>query len=308
MDHTKLSDLIEQASTKLLESVNDIISLNQWKTEMYTLINKITELKLPSRSSSINNRHTSLDPTNWASARCVAHQVLDSSIDYLEYVRDRPVWRPVPLDIHAAIEKEPLPEQGQSLEDVCRDSLTYVMPYGLGNTHPRFWGWTTGEGTFGGILADMIATTMNVNNVGGAHSAVLIERAVIQWMRQIFGFPRGDVGGGLIVSGTSMATVICMAVARQRAIANVRHDGLVLGPQLIAYASTETHSCILRALELLGLGSKAMRYIAVDHNFRIKIDELKVAIHTDRENGLVPFCIVGNAGTLSVLIPEDILQ
>lgn len=305
MENVKFNDLTEQVITKLHEPTNDINSLNQWKTQMFTLINEMAELKLSDFPSAVNTSHASLDPVNWTSARCVARQVLDSALDHLQFVRDRPVWQPIPHNVEQAIAQEPLPEHGQSLEKVCYESLTNVMPYSLGNTHPRFWGWATGEGTVGGILADIIATSMNVNNVGGIHSAVVVEQTVIKWMRQVFNFPETDVCGGLIVSGTSMATVISMAIARQRALTNAKQDGLANGPQLIAYASTQTHNCFLKALELLGIGSKAMRSIPVDDNFCIKIDELKTAIRIDREKGFVPLCIVGNAGKLNLFSIKD---
>jgi aromatic-L-amino-acid/L-tryptophan decarboxylase len=296
MGHVDINEFIERLLVKLHESTNDINSLNQWKMQMLALINKLAELKLAAFSSGVNTCHTSLDPVNWVSARRVAHQVLDSALDHVQYVRERPVWQPIPHDVHEAIAREPLPEHSQSLEKVCCDSLTYVMPYSLGNTHPRFWGWATGEGTLGGILADIIATSMNVNNVGGTHSAVVVEQTIIQWMRQIFGFPEGNVGGGVIVSGTSMATVVCVAVARHYAVENVKQDGLAGKPQLVAYASSEAHNCVVKAVELLGLGSKALRLIPVDDKFCIKTDELKMAIRADREQGLLPFCIIGNAG------------
>ena len=96
-----------------------------------------------------------------------------------------------------------------------------------------------------------------------------------------------------------MSTVICLAAARQRSLMQVRQRGLFHGPQLIAYGSTETHGCVAKALELLGLGSEAMHYISVDANFSIHIDELKAAIEGDRKKGLAPFCIIGNAGNSS---------
>jgi glutamate/tyrosine decarboxylase-like PLP-dependent enzyme len=221
--------------------------------------------------------------------------MLDSSLDYIQSIRDRPVWQPIPVNVRAAIDGESLPEHGQSLSNVCRDVLDYVIPYSYGNRHPRFWGWVFGAGTLGGALADMIAAAMNANTGSGTHSPILVERIVIKWMRQLFGFTHEN-SGGLIVSGTSMATVLCMAAARQRTLPTVRQDGLVDRSQLAAYASTETHMCVIRALELLGLGSKMMRRIPVDENFCIKIDDLKEAIRNDREQGLTPFCIVGNAG------------
>ncbi len=56
---------------------------------------------------------------------------------------------------------------------------------------------------------------------------------------------------------------------------------------------------MVKALELLGIGSTAMRLISVNDQFRIKIDELKKTIRNDRENGFIPFCIIGNADTLN---------
>jgi aromatic-L-amino-acid decarboxylase len=221
--------------------------------------------------------------------------MLDSSLDYIQYVRDRPVWRAIPTDVRAALEEEPLPEHGQSLSAVCHDALNYVIPYARGNAHPRYWGWVSGEGTLGGIIGDMISATLNINACASTHSAAFVERTIIDWMRQLFSLPEYGTGG-LLVSGTSTATVISMATARQRVLADVRQDGLVNAPQLVAYGSTETHGCIVKALELLGLGSKALHLVPVDENFRIKIPELKTAIQDDRDKGLIPFCIIGNAG------------
>ncbi len=110
------------------------------------MVNKIAELKVSSLPSN-SQENSSLNPVDWPSARCVAHEMLDSSLDYIQYVRNRPVWRPVPHDVRAILEHEPLPEQAQSLSAVCHDVLNYVMPYAKGNTHPRYWGWVSGEGT-----------------------------------------------------------------------------------------------------------------------------------------------------------------
>ncbi|CAF3833663.1 unnamed protein product [Rotaria sp. Silwood1] len=234
--------------------------------------------------------------------------MLDASLDYIQTIRDRPVWRPIPEDVRAILEDASLPEGSRSLIDVCHDVLTYILPYPRGNTHPRYWGWVKNEGTVGGVLADMITSAINPNSSGGFfHSGYLLERAVIDWMRQVFGFPKMK-NGGLLVSGTSMATIMSIATARRRAIVNIREVGLANGPQLIAYASTEVHGCVIKALELLGLGSKALHLIPTDDNFRIKIDELKVAIRDDRDKGLVPFCIIGNAGTVNTGAFDDLLE
>ncbi|CAF2371648.1 unnamed protein product [Rotaria sp. Silwood2] len=307
MEYSKLCKLTEKASKKLYESVNDIESLDQWKKQMINLIDEISELKLSSSIEINKINNTSLDPTDWLSTRHIAHQMLDSSIESIQTVRSHPVWQPMPIEVRQSIEHESLPEKGKALSEVCHDVLTHVLPYTRGNTHPRFWGWVMGEGTLGGVLAEMVIATMNINAGGCSHSAVIVERKVIQWMRQLFGFPKCD-NGGIVVSGTSMASIICMATARRQFLTNVRQDGIVNGPQLIVYASNEVHMCIGKALELLGLGSKAMHLISVDDKFCIKIDELKKTIENDRKNGLTPFCIIGNAGTVNTGAFDNLVE
>ncbi|UJR15800.1 hypothetical protein I4U23_002732 [Adineta vaga] len=310
MEHSTLDGLLEQASKKLHESVDDIHSLNQWKIQMFCLINEISNLKLSSSSAiTINNQKntTSLDPKDWLLASNIAHRTLDSIISAIQTRYDQPVWQPVPMDVRSIINDESLPEQGQTLSNVCQEISKYILPYARGNTHPRFWGWAMGEGTFGGVLADMFAATMNINAGGCSHSAVLVERKIIHWMRQLFGFPKAE-HGGIVVSGTSMATVIALATARRRFLTTVREDGIIGGPRLIVYASTEVHMCVTKALEILGSGSKAIHSISVDSNFRMNIDELKTTIDNDRKNGFIPFCIIGNAGTVNTGAFDNLME
>jgi len=287
--------LIEEISIKLSENVIDIESFNKWKKETFTMINKIVELKKCSISFHSSETSSSLDPADWPLARCTAHEMLDSSLDFLEEIRTRPVWNPIPNEIRSIIENETIPEEGQTLSNVCREVLTNVMPYNKGNPHPRYWGWVSGEGTLGGVLSDMISSTLNINTCSGTHSGLSIEKTVIKWMCQLFGFP-STTSGGLLTSGTSMATIISIAAARQQKLSHIRQNGLINGHQLVGYASIETHECLVKAFELLGLGSQSLRLISVDQNCSIDIQSLKQSIQNDRNNGLIPFCLVGNAG------------
>ena len=294
MESTSMDECIKRISEKIREPVANSLSLTQWKAELFTMIHEAGKLKLPSPTLE-SKPNESLDPTDWPSARMLAHQILDSSLDHIQFVRESPVWRPMPSDIRRTLEQDPLPEQGQSLAEMYHDTVKYLMPYTKGNTHPRYWGWVTCSGTLVGVLADMISATLNINAGSGTHCSSIIERTVLDWIGQLFGFPK-QTAGGFVTSGTSMATVICLAAARQRILTDVRVSGLVGGPQLIAYGSTEAHGCVVKALELLGLGSAAFHAIPVDQNFSINIDELKLALERDRKNGLLPFCLVGSAG------------
>ncbi|CAM4847644.1 unnamed protein product, partial [Rotaria magnacalcarata] len=297
MEHNGTDESVEQASVIWDELMHNSESLDQWKKQMSSLTESIGELER-SHHASISQTNFSLDPEDWPSARIVAHKMLDASLDYIQSIRDQPVWQPIPDDVREVLQGEQLPEQGQPLSDVCHDVFTNIVPYTYNNAHPCLWGWANGEGTFGNVVADMITAAINVNCITSNHSASIVERTIINWMRQIFGFPETD-DGGLMVTGTSIGTIISIATARQRALVNIRQDGLVNGSQLITYTSIETHGCVVKALELLGFGSKSLHLVPVDNNFCIKIDDLKTAIQDDRDNGLIPFCIVGNAGTVN---------
>ena len=117
-----LDCLIKQVASKLHEPVFHTESLNQWKTEVFTLINSISEFKLtfPSKDTP---KSLSLDLQDWRAARYLAHKMLDSSLDYIQYIRHRPIRQWASSDIRTLLEDEPFPEQGQTLTSVCDDIL-----------------------------------------------------------------------------------------------------------------------------------------------------------------------------------------
>jgi glutamate/tyrosine decarboxylase-like PLP-dependent enzyme len=246
----------------------------------------------------------SLDPADWSAFRALAHRVLDQAIDHVQGARERPVWTPMPPEVVTRL-AEPLPIDGRSAEQVSTDLVDLIMPYGVGNTHPRFFGWVHGCGTASGLLPEMMAAAMNANLGGRDHGAVQVERQVIDWCRQLFGFPDG--ASGLLVSGTSMATLIGLTVARNAAAGiDVRTDGIAGAAGLVGYTSAEAHSSVKRAFEILGLGSKALRSIPVDADFRLKVAELGAAIARDRQQGLKPFCVIATAGTVNTGAIDDL--
>jgi aromatic-L-amino-acid decarboxylase len=240
----------------------------------------------------------SLDPQDWEAFRRLAHSALDDAIDYLRDVRQRPVWKPVPENVKQQL-RQPLPITPQGIESTYREFREVVLPYATGNIHPRFWGWVHGTGLATGIISEMVAAAMNSNCGGRDHGALYVERQVIDWCRQIVGYP--EAASGVLVSGTSMGSVIGLAVARNaRAGCDVRAEGIACVPKtLITYASSEAHSSIAKALELLGLGRNSLRKIPVDAKFAIDPGALKQAIQEDRRAGRAPLCVVGCAGTVN---------
>jgi aromatic-L-amino-acid/L-tryptophan decarboxylase len=246
-----------------------------------------------------------LDPQDWTELRALGHRMVDDMLDWLQSVRERPVWQPMPEEAKARL-REPLPEDGEDVGEVYRAFLRDIRAYAMGNIHPRFWGWVMGNGTPLGMLAEMLASGMNPNVGGGEHSAVYVERQVIAWTKEMLGYPAE--ASGLLVSGGSEANLLGLAVARHaRAGFDVRREGVQAAQQrLTVYASREAHSSIQKAVELLGLGNASLCLVPVDEAFRIHLDALEDAIAADRAEGLRPICVVGNAGTVNSGALDDL--
>ncbi len=246
-----------------------------------------------------------LDPADWDGFRGLAHRMLDDALDYQQTLRQRPVWQPVPAAAKAALD-QPLPQEPQDAEAVYEDFRSHVLPYPMGNIHPRFWGWVMGGGTPFGVMAELLAATMNPNMGGGDHGGVYVERQVLDWCKQMLGFPAN--ASGLLVSGGSMANFVALAAARNtQAEFDLRASGLTAAPRrMVLYASSEVHNSVLKAAQLLGLGEEGVRRIPVDGEYRLVIPALAAAIAADRAAGRLPFCVVGCAGTVNTGAFDDL--
>ncbi|MGD0521128.1 MAG: pyridoxal-dependent decarboxylase [Terracidiphilus sp.] len=249
---------------------------------------------------------SSLDPSDWQAFRQLAHEALDEAIRFLETVRDRPVWQKVPDEVRAHL-SAPLPREGTPLPLAYREFTENIMPYATGNIHPRFFGWVHGSGQAGNIVAELLGAAMNSNCGGRDHGAIYVEREVINWFKELFGFPRESAG--LIVSGTSMANLIAIGVARNSISENMRKEGVQGLPRsLAAYASAEVHDSVVKALEILGIGSSSLRRILVNPDYTVNVNALKEAIASDRAAGYQPFCVIGSAGTVNTGAIDDLNQ
>jgi aromatic-L-amino-acid decarboxylase len=248
---------------------------------------------------------TSLDPEDWDALRAQGHRMLDEMLDYLQTLRDRPTWTPIPEAVRAR-HRTPPPAGPSDLAEAHRIFMDDVAAYPGANLHPGFMGWVQGGGTPVGMLAEMLAAGLNANLGGRDHMPIAIEAEVVGWARQMFGFP--ETAGGLFVTGASMANFIGVLVARNQALTPaVRRDGVAAaGKRLTAYASTGAHSCVKRAMEMAGLGSDALRLIDVDADRRIDLSALKATIAADRAAGFSPFLLVGSAGTVDAGAIDDL--
>ena len=239
-----------------------------------------------------------LDPADWTSFRAQAHLMLDDMLGYIENIRERPVWQPIPDAVRARF-RSAAPRVGEDLAQVHGEFMREVLPYAQGNVHPGFMGWVNGGGTPVGMVAEMLAAGLNSNLGGRDHIPIEVERQITRWVAELFGFP--EAASGLFVTGTSMANLIAVLIARDAALGTeVRAGGVAAASKrLTAYTSTSVHSCVPKAMDIAGLGSDALRLIPTDAGCHIDLAALTEAIRRDREVGFTPFLVVGTAGTVN---------
>src|SRR5471032_2957958 len=184
-----------------------------------------------------------LDPSDWQTLRAQGHRMLDDILDYVEHIRERPVWQTIPDDVRAHFSSV-VPANPTDLSAVHDEFMRYILPYATGNTHPGFMGWVHGGGNVPGMLAEMLAAGLNANLGGRDHMPIEVERQIVQWVRELFGFPK--TATGLFVTGTSMANLLGVLIARTAALGPaVRRRGVASGGRhLTAYTSAAAHGCI----------------------------------------------------------------
>jgi aromatic-L-amino-acid/L-tryptophan decarboxylase len=253
-----------------------------------------------------NRPLVTLDPDDWSEARAVAHRAVDDAIAHLSEVRQRKVWQSVP-DATKASYRTGVPHHPTPLSQIYDGLRDTLMRYPMGNIHPRFFGWYMGSSNFTGALADFLAAIDGSNLGGGDTAAAMTDIQVVDWLRELMGFPEGT--GGTLTSGGSMANLVGLTVARNfMAGVDVRAEGVTNLPKpLRYYASDQVHSAHQKSVEMLGLGSKALRLVPTADDFRMDVSALAGMIAEDRAAGLQPACVIATAGTTNTGSIDDLV-
>ncbi len=234
-----------------------------------------------------------------AEARALGDEALDIWVELLERLRDDlPVARNrSAAQVSEAVGLE-IPSQPMPLDDLAAYLRRVVFDESMYPGHPGFVAYISGAGTVPGAAADLIAAGLNQNTGGWRLSpaASEIEQHLIRWFAARLGMPMSS--SGYITTGGAMVNFIALALARtHHAGWDVRADGMLAGPQLSVYVSSEVHDTVDRAAQMLGLGDAGIRHIHTDGELRMEVDALRAAIEQDLAAGIRPIAVVGSAGT-----------
>lgn len=246
-----------------------------------------------------------LDPADWGEARALAHQMVEDAISHLQGLRERPLWQEMPASVRSGFVAA-VPQGPQPLGAIYSEVTANLLPYPMGNKHPRFWMWYMGAGNLTGALGDFLAAIDGSNLGGGDTAATLMDQQVTEWIRQMMRFPAG--ASGTLVNGGSMANIIGLMAARNAmAGVDLRQDGVAAMPEpLRFYASDQVHACHEKAMNLLGLGRAALCKVASNDAFQMDVAHLKAEIDADRARGIRPACVIATAGSTNTGSIDDL--
>jgi len=232
-----------------------------------------------------------------------AHDLIDWIIDYRERRVDcLPVLPQVqPKDIRSKLPTDP-PEHGEPFEAMLRDVDDIILP---GITHwqsPDFFAYFPANSSYPAILGDLLSSGLGVQGMLWATSPACteLETHVLDWLVGMLGLPDRFLstgsGGGVIQDSASSATLCAVLAAREQASGFASNER-GLESQLVAYASSQAHSSVAKAMGIAGVGREKLRLIDVDETFAMRPDLLEERIRADRSAGLVPFFVSATVGT-----------
>jgi aromatic-L-amino-acid decarboxylase len=190
-----------------------------------------------------------------------------------------------------ALLSESLPEKGVAPE-VALERATEVLDQSLAQSRPRFLAYIGSSGLEIGAVADFLAASYDINMAVDARAASALEVQTSRWLGEFIGYSNAR---GLFTSGGTVSNLTALAAARHRTQPSSRELGITT--PMAVYCSAEAHYSNKRAVELLGLGTRAVRSIPIDEHHRLIPEALEAQIIDDIDHGIQPMAIIASAGT-----------
>ncbi|GAB5525300.1 MAG: aspartate aminotransferase family protein [Roseivirga sp.] len=251
--------------------------------------------------------NNTLDLDN-AALRELLNQSSQLVLEQFDQVQQQPGYHHFSQQEVASWFDEPLPDKAMDSNALLAFVKDKILNTATGNFGPHMYAYVMAGGTQVSVIAEQLAATIN-QNLGKWHLGPAmneIEQRVVKWGAEILGYP-GEAGG-IMVSGGSAANLAGLTVARNVFFdrLDIRKKGLFGQKPFVVYTSKEIHGCVDKSLEVLGIGTDNLKKIKTLPDFTIDLEALELEIIQDQQNGLLPFCIIGNAGTVNTGAIDDL--
>jgi glutamate/tyrosine decarboxylase-like PLP-dependent enzyme len=222
--------------------------------------------------------------------------------DYVENVREAPVAPPLDLErLRAEIEGFDL-ASGQDPRRALDWVAAHLWADQVHTPHPRYFGLFNPAPSTMGIAADALVAGFNPQLAAWSHSpfAAQIEAFLVRVFAERFGFGP-HVADGTFTSGGAEANHTALLTALVARFPEYAEGGSrALPGQPVFYVSSAAHHSFVKAARFCGIGTEAIRKIAVDGSLVLDLGALERAIAEDRRRGdCLPFLLVGTAGSTS---------
>ncbi len=237
--------------------------------------------------------------------RKAGHDLIDYVADYLQNIKNKPLFADVAPSLLNQLFDEPIPNDPKSLASIQKILEEKLIPYCTHVNHPGYMGLITPSPNPAGILGDLLAAALN-QNLGAysiSPSATAMELRVIRWLNDLVGYD--EKAGGNLTSGGMTANFIGLKLARDFTTGDAaQHEGL--NGKWAVYVSEERHVSIDKSVDAAGIGRNNLRVLPTDDNYRVSLRALEDSLQKDKANGIKPICIIGLAGTTNLGAVDDL--
>ena len=242
------------------------------------------------------------------------HEVVDWIADYWSRIGSLPVRSQVsPGEVRATLPPA-APETGEPFSAVIADLDRVVLPGVTHWQHPGFFGYFPANTSGPSVLGDLVSAGLGVQGMSWVTSpaATELEQHVLDWLADLLGLPESfrstGTGGGVVQDSSSGANLVALLAALHRSSRGASLRQGVEPERATVYVSAETHSSMVKAVRIAGLGSDAVRVVEVDGDLAMQPGALAARLQRDVDRGYTPVLVCATVGTTSTTAVDPLAE
>ncbi|MCG3733270.1 pyridoxal phosphate-dependent class III aminotransferase [Vibrio cincinnatiensis] len=218
-----------------------------------------------------------------------------------------------PKTLEEAIYSVDLDNKNASLKEVISDTAERVAKHSIIVQHPDCIAHLHTPPLMPSVVAEAMIASLNqsMDSWDQASAATFVEQKVVDWMCEKFEL--GVQADGIFTSGGTQSNQMGLMLARDW-IANTLSGHSIQKLGLPDYAdklrivcSKKSHFTVQKSASWMGLGEKAILAVDALPNGTMDVTQLNAVVEQAKAEGLIPFAIVGTAGTTDHGAIDDLM-